>query len=223
MTKPAGATPRRGARRAVRNSQPCIPSGAGPAASSTAEGASPPLPGVENRAGEAETSEDSARSYTPIPTNWRPRFLACLGETSNVAAAARHAKVSLTHVYKHRRNDPAFRAAWFDALAEGYDNLEIELLQHLRAVQTEGEPPAGRKTFDAATAFRCLAAHRENVAREKGRRTLAQEAATIESINAKIDRLRLNQKAADKAIRAARKSNRARTARDAESADHGRV
>ena len=43
------------------------------------------------------------------------------------------------------------------------------------------------------------------MAREKGRRTLADEAATIASINAKIDLLRARQKDSDKAIRAARK------------------
>lgn len=148
------------------------------------------------------------------PKNWPTIFLARLGETSNVTAAAEAATISVSQVYKRRRENPEFSRAWFDALAEGYDNLEIELLQHLRAGQGDEAATAGRRKFDAATAFRCLAAHRESVAREKGRRTLAQEAATIASINDKIDRLRLNERAATKAIAAARKSNRARTTRD---------
>lgn len=154
----------------------------------------------------------SPRQQKPRPgKNWQAKFLARLGETSNVTAAAEAGRVSLSHVYKQRRTDAQFARAWFDALAEGYDNLEMELLQHLRAGKgEEAGASSARARFDTATAFRCLAAHRESVAREKGRRTLAEEVATIESINAKIDRLRLNEKAATKAIAAARKSNRGR-------------
>ena len=144
------------------------------------------------------------------------RFIAALGETSNITAAAEAGQISVSQVYKLRREDPAFARRWFDALAEGYDNLEMELLQHLRGGQGADEEGAvaakapGRK-FDVATAFRCLAAHRDNVAKEKGRRTLADEVATIAAIDAKIDRLRLNQQASDKAIRAARRSIAARS------------
>lgn len=135
------------------------------------------------------------------------RFLAELVESSNVAAAAAAADMTTSQVYRLRRTDPAFARRWFAALAEGYDNLEMELLAHLRS----GDHPEAQKTkFDAATAFRCLAAHRESVAREKGRRGLEDEVETIASINAKIDRLRLNAKASDKAVREARKAARAR-------------
>ena len=141
------------------------------------------------------------------PRNWRDTFIARLGETSNITAAAEAADISLAHVYKTRRTEPAFARRWFEALTEGYDNLEMELLARLRAGDS-GD--AGKPKFDTATAFRCLAAHRESVAREKGRRTLAQEVATIASINEKIDRMRLNAEASAKAVRAARKANRAR-------------
>lgn len=105
-----------------------------------------------------------------------------------------------------RRTDPDFAARWYAALAEGYDNLEMELLARLRdgrleEPDTEGKP----RKFDFATALRCLTAHRDNVAREKGRRTLAEEAATIETINAKIDALRARAKegaAAERRIKA---------------------
>ncbi len=135
------------------------------------------------------------------------RFIAELVESSNVAAAATAADMTTSQVYRLRRTDPAFARRWFAALAEGYDNLEMELLAHLRA----GDNSEVQKTkFDAATAFRCLAAHRESVAREKGRRGLEDEVETIASINAKIDRLRRNAKASDKAVREARKVTRAR-------------
>ena len=79
------------------------------------------------------------------------------------------------------------------------------MLEHLRA-QGSGEPaPAGARKFDTVTALRCLTAHRENVAREKGRRALADEVTTIASINAKIDALRARARANDKAIRTSRR------------------
>lgn len=78
------------------------------------------------------------RRQKPRPgKNWQAKFLARLGETSNVTAAAEAGRVSLSHVYKQRRTDAQFARAWFDALAEGYDNLEMELLQHLRAGKGE--------------------------------------------------------------------------------------
>lgn len=161
---------------------------------------------------------------TPRRATWERIFIARLGETSNVSAAAEAAGISLSHVYKLRRGDQSFARRWFDALAEGYDNLEMELLQHIRGrtgpAGAEGEGAAIPKSrFDPAIAFRCLAAHRDNVAREKGRRTLAGEVATIEAINAKIDRLRLNGEAATKAVAKVRKERRTRLAKGAGDAE----
>ena len=139
------------------------------------------------------------------------RFLEELAQSSNVAAAAAVADVPTGKVYALRRSDPEFARRWYAALAEGYDNLEMELLQRLRGGDGGDASDEPKRKFDTATALRCLTAHRESVAREKGRRTLADEAATIASINAKIDLLRARQRDSDKAIRAARKvaANRA--------------
>ncbi len=62
------------------------------------------------------------------PRNWRDQFLALLAETANVSHAAAQAKISLSHVYKIRREDRGFARAWQAALCEGYDNLEMALL-----------------------------------------------------------------------------------------------
>lgn len=129
--------------------------------------------------------------------NWETIFINELAETSNVKAAAEAADVSQSMVYKKRRDDPDFAAKWYAALAEGYDNLEMELLGRLREGRLEetGEDGTKRK-FDIGTAFRCLIAHRENVSREKGRKTLADEVATMKSINAKIDAQRAKEERA---------------------------
>lgn len=131
------------------------------------------------------------------------RFLDELAETSNVAAAAAVAGLPVSRIYRLRRTDPDFARRWYAALAEGYDNLEMELLAHLRTGESAA---ADKRKFDAAAALRCLTAHRESVAREKGRRSLADEAATIASINAKIDAMRERTRQSEAAIRAARKA-----------------
>ena len=148
------------------------------------------------------------RFRTGAPRNWRDRFIAALGETSNISAAAEAAEISLSWVYKTRREDPDFARRWFDALCEGYDNLEMQLLEHLRHGETAGAKDGAKRKFDTAGALRCLTAHREAVAREKGRRTLAGEVTTIAAINAKIDALRAQRKAGDKAIAEARATAR---------------
>ena len=143
------------------------------------------------------------------------RFIEELAITSNVAAAAAVADLPTGKVYALRRTDPEFARRWYAALAEGYDNLEMELLAHLRG--GNGDEAAGdRRKLDVATALRCLTAHRESVAREQGRRTLADEVATIAAINAKIDMLRLRAKEGEAAIRQARKRGARRTGGDGE-------
>ena len=134
------------------------------------------------------------------------QFLHELAETSNVAAAAAVADIPVSQVYRLRRTDPDFASAWYAALAEGYDNLEMEMLHRLRSGDS-ADGASGRK-FDTATALRCLSAHRETVAREKGRRALADEVATIDSINAKIDALRARGEANEAEIRKSRRKAR---------------
>lgn len=64
--------------------------------------------------------------------HWRNLFLDMLAETSNVSASARKAGISTSRAYKVRRAEPDFRAAWQEALLEGYEHLELETLERLR-------------------------------------------------------------------------------------------
>lgn len=112
---------------------------------------------------------------------WRPVFLAVLAETSNVTAAAAAAEIPASRAYKDKRDDSEFAARWREALCEGYDLLEIEVLYRLRF----GEPKDGAK-FDNATALRLLSQHRETVARERAIRDNADVEAVRQSIHAKL-------------------------------------
>jgi len=123
---------------------------------------------------------------------WCAPFLAQLALTSNVAASARRAKVDVSTVYKLRRTDSGFARDWFAALCEGYDNLELDLLQRLREGELDGgkTKERARRKFDNATAFRLLAAHRETVTRQRGRNDYEHEDAVLASIDAKLDTMR---------------------------------
>lgn len=139
-------------------------------------------------------SRSSAKPRSrPAFASWSKVFLAELAMTSNVSASARKAKVCASTVYDARRNHPEFNRKWYDALCEGYEYLEIELLHRLRT--GEVKPPSGAKrgvrTFDNAIAFRQLMFHKESVARQRAIRENRDTGAILASIDAKIERLRM--------------------------------
>ncbi|WP_260926498.1 hypothetical protein [Novosphingobium sp. 9] len=136
-----------------------------------------------------ETSTDDAAAADNAKPNahWRGVFLAALAETSNVTAAAAAAAVPPSRPYKVRREEPEFARLWYAALLEGYENLEMEVLQRLRF--GEGKDDAVR--FDNAAALRLLGLHRETVARERALREDEDVAAVRASIDAKLEHLRL--------------------------------
>ncbi|MFC0203520.1 hypothetical protein [Novosphingobium soli] len=138
-------------------------------------------------------SAPAPRADTPTPKcNWRRVFLAELAATSNVAASARAAEVTTARAYEARRNDPVFYREWQEALCEGYDLLEMNLLHRLR--EGEIKPAAGAKrgvrVFDNATALRLLVAHRETAARQRAVVENRNSEAILDVINAKIEKMR---------------------------------
>lgn len=151
----------------------------------------------------ATTAPGRRRARTGIA--WRAAFLAELAQTSNVSAAARAAEVDTALAYKTRRTDRGFARQWFEALCEGYDNLELDLLRRLREGELAGATtPTGkaRRKFDNATALRLLAAHRSAVQLQRGRNDYAHEDELLASINAKLEKMRQRRLA----MRAAKKA-----------------
>ncbi|NNC58655.1 MAG: hypothetical protein HKO05_01535 [Erythrobacter sp.] len=126
------------------------------------------------------------------PRNWRDLFLTELAQSSNVSRAARTAKVDTGTIYKTRRSDQAFARQWQEALAEGYDNLEVELLRRLRDGELEGgkAKERARRKYDNAIAFRLLAAHSDAVGRQRALRDDEDEEAILASIDAKLEAMR---------------------------------
>lgn len=151
---------------------------------------------IQSPDGSAVPAAPPRRRRHGAPQNWRTTFLACLAETSNVTAAAECADISLSWVYKTKREDRGFAQAWLVALCEGYDNLEVELLCRLR----HGEPrdvPAIK--YDNATALRLLLAHRDTRAKFQAVQDNVSAEEVRISIDIKLARLREQVQAHDAA------------------------
>ena len=145
--------------------------------------ASAPAPGKP-----AASPPQARRRAAP---RWQKRFLEVLAETSNVSSAAKKANTSVGHAYRTRAKDAEFARAWLVALAQGYDQLELELLQRLR----EGELSGGtarkaRRKYDNAVALRLLAAHRDTVGRQRAMDANRDEDAILSEIDRKLDLMR---------------------------------
>lgn len=120
---------------------------------------------------------------TTLNRHWRAYFLAALVETSNITKAANAAGITPSRAYRVRQDDPDFRAQWMGALAEGYHNLEMELLGYLR-------DPEPRHKMDVANALRLLDRHRHLVAQQRALEDNRDEAEVLASIDAMIDEMR---------------------------------
>ncbi|MCB2078956.1 MAG: hypothetical protein KDE55_14820 [Novosphingobium sp.] len=151
-------------------------------------------------------STQSGRCAGATPTRrptfeeWSEAFLSELASTSNVTASARKAGVSTSVAYEARRQNRDFNRKWREALCEGYDHLEMDLLHRLRKGELKPAPGTKRsvRTFDNAIAFRLLLAHRETAAQERAIRENQDADAVLASINDKLDRMR------ERALKAAR-------------------
>ena len=102
----------------------------------------------------------------------RVAFLEELAVTSNVTAAAEAAGMSRVQLYRIKKRDPAFGAAWAEALREGYQALEIQLLERARngtekPVFFGGKQIDTTREFNDAVALKLLSAHRDAVAAER--------------------------------------------------------
>lgn len=100
-------------------------------------------------------------------------FFAHLSEHANIRAAARHAGVCVQTVWRWRRKSAPFNRRWLAALAQGYDQLEMQLLAIARfgehsestvTVETDGSRHRISRRDVPAFGFRLLQHHRDRLA-----------------------------------------------------------
>lgn len=118
--------------------------------------------------GKARLLVKTKRSKREISQRSRDEFILSLSETCNVSLSAERAGVALSTVYKIRQRDAAFAAAWQRALDDGYQRLEMGLVQAaLAAVEGPRDDAAGDRPVVAPMtmdqALRLLGRHEGSV------------------------------------------------------------
>ena len=156
---------------------------------------------MKGSAGQALVLEDGARRrrVSASHRHWTKaherKFLEGLAALCNVKLAARQAKVSTSAAYVRRTKDATFRAAWEAALATGYAQLELMMLERaLHGVEKTVIARDGTKTamreFNDRVALALMRMHRDTA------KTADEPVADVEyeeardRIIARIERLR---------------------------------
>lgn len=112
-----------------------------------------------------------ARPSAGEPRRWtkakEKSFFEALAESCNVTFAAAQAGVGVSTAYRRRMVEAAFRKRWGEALATGYAQLELEMLQRALAgtdklVRVDGESRVIKEYCDR-TALALLKLHRDTV------------------------------------------------------------
>ena len=96
------------------------------------------------------------------------KFLGVLAATCNVSEACRQTGISMTVVYRRRKMDAKFRAAWNETLSGAYSRLELVLLDRAfngtEKVMTRHDGSEDRmREYPNHIALRLLQMHRETV------------------------------------------------------------
>ena len=156
----------------------------------------------DRAAGRPQIRARHKRALTPREIDL---FLATLTETCNVSLSARETKRSARVFYDLKRRDSGFRTAWMEALREGYDRLDMELVHRARfgtprEVFYQGRRTGTTRVFNDGMALRLLHFHRKTVeplrSADSGRR---DGAAIFDELAARLAEIE-----AEKAAKAAR-------------------
>ena len=149
--------------------------------------------------GELVLSGGKAKLRAARATDWTPakqeKFIDALTESCNVTLAAKKARVSLTTVYRRRSQDATFRAEWGRAVAVGYSQLEMMLLERaLHGVEKPVSAKAGETSvmrhYDDRTALALLKLHRDGAAAAEHEVDSAEHEEACERIIARLARLK---------------------------------
>jgi hypothetical protein len=130
--------------------------------------------GMVTRTRRGETGRPVAQIQKVRPERWtaekREAFLAELAVTANVRHSARTVNMSEQGVHRLRKRSAEFRAAWSEALAEGYDLLELMMLERAmkgteKPVFHGGAQIGTMREYPERVAMALLAQHRAEVTR----------------------------------------------------------
>jgi hypothetical protein len=116
-------------------------------------------------------------------------FLSFFAATANADASARAAGISKSTVHEHRRKDPVFRAAWYEALEEGYARVEALSVRWAEQAFSVRANPSAAKTardMDPKVALAVLEAYRRNRGARPG--DVLPQRSDVEQVRARIEK-----------------------------------
>ncbi len=140
----------------------------------------------------AKMRKASKRNWTKAKEE---AFLTTLGETCNVAAATKAARMSKSAVYERRKKVAAFRAGWAEAIADAYQRLELAMLDRALngtekiVVRKDGSEERMRD-YPNQIAMHLLKLHRDNAVEEAAEPSEVEVAEVRERLLQKLRRLR---------------------------------
>ncbi|HEX2863050.1 MAG TPA: hypothetical protein VHN99_00665 [Deinococcales bacterium] len=112
----------------------------------------------------------------PNRTKWTPKkraqFLTLLAEDPNVSRAAEEIGVARSWLYQQRNTDPAFAAAWDEAVEHAVETLESEVRRRALGwdedvFNKDGEHTGARRVYSDNLAMFLLKAHRPDRYRDR--------------------------------------------------------
>lgn len=123
------------------------------------------------------------------------KFLTVLAETCNVTLACAETGVSTNAVYKRRKKNAAFRAAWAEAIAVAYRRLELMLLERsfngTEKVVTRKDGSEERvREYPNNIAIQLLKMHRDTAVAAETEHAPEAVAELREKLRRKLNRLR---------------------------------
>ena len=122
-------------------------------------------------------------------------FLIHLAMTSNVSESAREAGIVKQTAYRRYNRDKGFARRWAEALSEGYEHLEMEMLARARfgtqMPKFHGKDTIGSITrYTDATALKLLTVHKEAVAHQRAFEQGIDEDEVLNRIDAKLAQMK---------------------------------
>ena len=121
-------------------------------------------------------------------------FFETLADSCNVTKSVKAADLSSGTVYRHRQRDATFRRRWGEAVATGYAQLEMAMLERAlvgrsKEVCISGESKTIQE-YDDRMALALLKMHRDTVREVEGEVDTAQVDEAAERILMRLRRLR---------------------------------
>ena len=141
---------------------------------------------------QSKSNESTAETRQQHYARQKAAFLEHLATTSHVANSAQAAGIPDSTLYNWRKNDPEFCGAWMEALAAGYELLELDLLQRARGgvekkIYHGGSVVGTVQEYNDGMAFRLLMAHKETVAMVRAAQASLTGEKDTSAIRAELD------------------------------------